>query len=138
MNPSAKDAASRSSALEAWVQGARPKLSENRLCQGDLDELQAIAAARGKKIRQRLLYLHAQTPSIASGLIAAALHEPIEGGVQQIDPGAPDLPYRNVHDAIRDGWQVIHFPLQTAPFDDREIDILGYEFILQKLEEYNA
>ena len=24
-----------------------------------------------------------------------------------------------------------------APFDDREIDILGYEFILQKLEEYD-
>jgi len=32
---------------------------------------------------------------------------------------------------------VIQFPDQRAPFDDREIDILGYEFILQKLEEYD-
>ena len=40
-----------------------------------------------------------------------------------------------MHDAVLDGWQVVHFPQQLAPFDDREIDVLGYEFVLQKLEE---
>jgi hypothetical protein len=30
---------------------------------------------------------------------------------------------------------VIHFPQQMAPFDDRELDYAGYEFILQKIEE---
>jgi hypothetical protein len=87
--------------------------------------------------RQRLLYLHAATPSIRSRVIGMALHEPVPGSVTEITPEAPEWPYGTVHDAILDGWQVIHFPQQLAPFDDREIDILGYEFILQKLETYD-
>ena len=35
------------------------------------------------------------------------------------------------------GWRVVHFPQQRAPFDDREIDVLGQEFILEKLEEFD-
>jgi hypothetical protein len=91
--------------------------------------------------RQRLLYLHAATPSIRSRVIGMALHEPVAGSVTEITPEAPGAPwawpYGTVHDAVVDGWQVIHFPQQLAPFDDREIDVLGYEFVLQKLEEYN-
>ena len=49
----------------------------------------------------------------------------------------PSCPYLNVHDAIVDGWRVVHFPQQRAPFDDREIDVLGQEFILEKLEEFD-
>jgi hypothetical protein len=90
-----------------------------------------------KRLRQRLLYLHAATPSIRSRVIGMALHEPVPGSITEITPEEPEWPYSTVHDAVLDGWQVIHFPQQLAPFDDREIDILGYEFVLQKLEAYD-
>lgn len=96
----------------------------------------AEPGSRGR-VRQRLLYLHAVNPSIYAHLVAAAIHEPVAGAVTEIDPQAPELPYRTVHDAIVDGWRVVHFPQQRAPFDDREIDVLGQEFILEKLEEFD-
>jgi hypothetical protein len=70
-------------------------------------------------------------------VVAAALHEPISDKITQIDPLAEEIPYESVFAAILDGWRVIHFPDQRAPFDDREIDIVGYEFILEKLESYD-
>lgn len=87
--------------------------------------------------RQRLLYLHAATPSIRSRVIGMALHEPVPGSMTELSAEAQVWPYGTVHDAVVDGWQVIHFPQQLAPFDDREIDVLGYEFVLQKLEGYD-
>ena len=36
-------------------------------------------------IRQRLLYLHAATPSIRSEIIAMAIHEPIKNSTTQIE-----------------------------------------------------
>ncbi len=90
-----------------------------------------------KKVRQRLLYLHAATPSIRSKVIGMALHEPVRGSITELSAHSQEWPYATVHDAILDEWQVVQFPVQLAPFEDREIDILGYEFILQKLEEYD-
>jgi hypothetical protein len=84
--------------------------------------------------RQRLLYLHADSPSIKSSLVAMALHEPVKGDNVQLNINEP-WPYNCVHDAIIDGWRVVVFPDQRAPFDDGEIDVLGYEFILEKWEE---
>jgi len=119
--------------VESWVENARAKVAAGKLAASDLDAL--LAAARGTpKLRQRLLYLHATTPSIGAPLAGATIHEPRKGGVSQMDPMQKDPAYNSVHEAIMDGWQVIHFPQQLAPFDDREIDILGYEFILQKME----
>lgn len=117
---------------DALLAQAKDKLARGTLTAADLDEL--AVSARPRPLRQRLLYLHATTPSIASPLVAATLHEPRPGGASQMDPMQKDPEYGSVHEAICDGWQVIHFPLQAAPFDDREIDILGYEFVLQKLE----
>ena len=45
-----------------------------------------------------------------------------------------DWPYQTVHEAIVDGWQIVQFPHLQAPFDDRDLDVVGYEFILQKME----
>ena len=124
-------------AIEGWIDEARAKLKDGEIQKGDLDQLhQIISTNHGT--RQRLLYLHAATPSIRSQVIGMALHEPVQGSVTEIMTEEQDWPYNTVHDAVLDGWQVIHFPDQRTEFDDREIDILGYEFILQKLEVYDG
>jgi hypothetical protein len=123
--------------LELWLTKARAKLEGGAICTADLDELSQIIHAKRTSVRQRLLYLHATTPNICSQVIGMAEHEPVAESITEITTEGDQWPYRSVHDAILDGWQVIHFPDQRVPFDDQEIDILGYEFILQKLEAYN-
>ena len=125
-------------AIDKWIDEARAKLKNSGLQKDDLDQLRQIISADRKSTRQRLLYLHAATPGIRSQVIGMALHEPVEGSVTEIATAEQEWPYNTVHDAILDGWQVIHFPDQRTEFDDREIDILGYEFILQKLEVYDG
>ncbi len=116
-------------AVDAWIETARAKLRRGALSDEDLDHLQATARTLARRERQRLLYLHAREPALTSEVIAWAEHP-------GADPGAlaPERPYATVLDAIQDGWQAIHFPQQLAPFDDRELDMVGYEFILEKLE----
>lgn len=125
-------------AIEGWIDEAHAKLKDGRLQGSDLDHLHQIVSTNREDTRQRLLYLHAATPSIRSQVIGMALHEPVQGSVTEIMTEEQEWPYNTVHDAILDGWQVIHFPDQRTEFDDREIDILGYEFILQKLEVYDG
>lgn len=84
--------------------------------------------------RQRLLYLHARTPSVFSEILGCTPIEPLPGYSVGISAGEAEWPYSSVHDAIIDGWQVVQFPHQQAPFDDRDLDLVGYEFILQKME----
>ena len=125
-------------AIEGWIDEAHAKLENGGIQQGDLDQLRQIISTDRNGTRQRLLYLHAATPSIRSQVIGMALHEPVQESVTEIMTEEQEWPYNTVHDAILAGWQVIHFPDQRTEFDDREIDILGYEFILQKLEVYNG
>jgi hypothetical protein len=124
--------------IETWINKTHAKLENGGAQAADLDELAQIISESRKHTRQRLLYLHASTPNIRSQVIGMALHEPVCGSVTEITTRAQEWPYHTIHDAILDGWQVIHFPNQRTDFDDREIDILGYEFILQKLEVYNG
>ena len=84
--------------------------------------------------RQRLLYLHALTPNVFSDILALTQIEPTAGFRVEITAAELDWPYNTVHDAIVDGWQIVQFPDLQAPFDDRELDVVGYEFILQKME----
>jgi hypothetical protein len=116
--------------LARWVSEARTKLAAGQLIAQDLDDLLAAATPA----RQRLLYLHALHPTIHAEVVSWALHEPDDSGHTQISATGAGWPYDDVHAAIRDGWQVVHFPLQAAPFSDRELDVIGYEFILQKME----
>jgi hypothetical protein len=120
--------------VTAWIARAR---GNGGATDADLEELLRLVEERRPAPRQHLLYLHATTPNIRSSVIGMALHRAEPGSVTQLTPGDHEWPYTTVHDAILDGWQVIQFPEQRAPFDDREIDILGYEFILQKLERYD-
>jgi hypothetical protein len=119
-----------------WVEQAQQKLHAGDFRADDLNDL-LIAVCRNKTIRQRLLYLQAATPNIQSKVIGMARHEPVPDWISQIDATQTEWPYNSVRDALLDGWQIIHFPDQRAPFEDGEIDVLGYEFILQKLEEYD-
>jgi hypothetical protein len=84
--------------------------------------------------RQRLLYLHARTPSVFSDILGLTRVEPVGGFRAEISAQVQDWPYSTVHDAVVDGWQVVQFPQHQAPFDDCELDLVGYEFILQKME----
>ena len=86
-------------------------------------------------VRQRLLYLHARTPSVFSEILGYTPVEPVKGYRAEITADVPEWPYHTVHDALVDGWQIVQFPHLQAPIDDRDLDVVGYEFILQKLEE---
>ncbi len=93
--------------------------------------------AKFKEKRQRLLYLHGRSPSVFSDILGYTPIEPIDGYRVEISAEEQDWPYHTVHDAIVDGWQVVQFPQLQAPFDDSGLDVVGYEFILQKMEEFD-
>ena len=86
--------------------------------------------------RQRLLYLHAKTPGVYSEILGLTLVEPVAGHQAGVEAQAPEWPYATVHDALVDGWQIVQVPSQQAPFDDADLDVVGYEFILQKMEVF--
>lgn len=115
-----------------WLHEATGKVAQNQLSQADLQQLQQLV--QQTTLRQRLLYLHTRAPSITSAVIGMAQHEPVRGGGDTLCTRTA-WPYETVHDAVVDGWQIIHFPNLMAPYDDRELSYVGYEFILQKLEE---
>ena len=84
--------------------------------------------------RQRLLYLHARTPSVFSEILGYTLIEPVEDFQVEISGGEFEWPYTKVHDAVVDGWQIVQFPHLQSPYSDTDLDVVGYEFILQKME----
>lgn len=90
--------------------------------------------ATSSRPRQRLLYLHARTPGVFSDILGYTPIEPVKGYRAEITSEIPEWPYRTVHDALVDGWQIVQFPHLQAPFDDKDLDVVGYEFILQKME----
>ena len=119
-------------AVTHWLHEAAGKVEQNRLSRDDLQQLHQIVQQATP--RQRLLYLHTRAPSITAAVIGMAQHEPVRDGCDTLHTRT-EWPYATVHEAIVDGWQVIHFPNLMAPYDDRELSYVGYEFILQKLEE---
>lgn len=90
-----------------------------------------------KQLRQRLLYLHTASPSVQSAVMAFYRVEPVPHGAGVELTPEPEFPYQSVHEAMIDGWRVVRFPEYTAPLQDREIDVQGYEFILEKLEVFD-
>ena len=94
-------------------------------------------ASQPPQPRQRLLYLHARTPSVYSGILGLTQIEPVTGHKAEIIAEDQEWPYETVHDAIVDGWQIVQFPHQQAPIADRDLEMVGYEFILQKMEVIN-
>lgn len=115
-----------------WLRSAEGKVTASGVTQEDLQGLKQLVQQSTQ--RQRLLYLHTRAPSITAAVIGMAQHEPVAGGCDTLHTRT-EWPYATVHEAIVDGWQVIHFPNLMAPYDDRELSYVGYEFILQKIEE---
>jgi len=123
-----------SSPLTTWIEQARVKLAAGSLTAADLDALQQTNT---KQLRQSLLYLHVSGMSTLSLVIATEYRAAKRvADSPRLEP-EPQLPYRSVHDAIVDGWRVVQFPSPTAPISDRELNIVGYQFILEKLEEFD-
>ena len=87
-----------------------------------------------RRPRQRLLYLHARTPSVYSGVLGMTQIEPVAGHSVEISADQLQFSYESVHEALVDGWQIVQFPHHQAPYDDGDLDMVGYEFILQKIE----
>jgi hypothetical protein len=89
-------------------------------------------------LKQRLLYLQIESVSVRSPIIAMALHEPVPDSITQIEPTGIEFPYASVHEAVIDGWRVVSFPSpkESATTED-DLTILGYEFILEKLEQFD-
>ena len=113
--------------------------AQQRLSAGEFNaqDLQLLQEAALQQPRQRLLYIYALQPTVRALVVATTLHE-VGGSLCQIDPQAAELPYQCVMDAIADGWRVIHFPDHRGPYREGRMDMLGYEFVLEKLEAYVA
>ncbi|MDE0592938.1 MAG: hypothetical protein OSB68_06845 [Dehalococcoidia bacterium] len=88
-------------------------------------------------LKQRLLYLSAQSTDPRSPAISQALHEPVRGSIVEIDPTRIGLDYESIHDAICDGWRVVHFPDQRGSLEDSEVEVFGYQFVLEKMEQHD-
>lgn len=89
--------------------------------------------------RQRLLYISSESTHPQSAALSAAVYEPVAGSATQLDPTSSELPYGSVHEAIIDGWRLLQAPDQWAGIaDDAAGDIIGYQFILEKIEDYDA
>ena len=86
-------------------------------------------------LKQRLLYMHASEPNLFSGIHSWYIVEPEAGYSLSLQVDPPECPYASVQQAIVAGWHVIQFPLHRAGFDDQEIDMLGYEYVLEKKVE---
>ena len=120
-------------AVHEWIANAQAKLARGPLTSEDLAELSAAVAG---KLRQRVLYMHTALPTPTSHVHAMYLVDPIPGGgnIELV----PDykFPYNSPHEAMMDGWQIVKFPEYRYPIQDREVDVQGYQFILQRMEVY--
>lgn len=120
------------SRLHEMFEQARARLAAGQLGLEELDQLQQ--AALQPRRTQKLLYLYALQPTVRAMLVATTLQDPKASELCQIDPMAPELPYNCVMDALADGWRVIHFPDHRGPYEEGRMDMLGYEFVLEKFE----
>ncbi len=89
--------------------------------------------------RQKLLYLYLGNGSPDSHTIGWSIYDGTgkEKPTTNVDAEAP---YDSVLEAMQDGWRVIQMPILMPHFPGQEYntDYLRFEFILEKLEDYNA
>jgi hypothetical protein len=95
------------------------------------DSLHGILEAIEKSPpRQQLLFLRVEGWTINSGVIGMLM---LDNGEINEGPLHPeDWPYKNVIDAIQDGWRVIKFPELALWIDETRTYEVGGEFVLEK------
>ena len=87
---------------------------------------------------QRLLYINAESTHPQSAALSAAIYEPVEGSITQVDPTSEGLPYGSVQAAMIDGWRVIQAPDVWAGIgSDDAGEVIGFQFILEKIEDFS-
>lgn len=129
-----------SAGITKWLKTARAKVKRGGVKYADLDRLEALLTKGGAKQRgnprQRLLYLTCNGMHTHSAVIACDAREPLREPAPTRLTEKPEFPYNTVHEAILDGWRIVVFPDQNASIDDRELNVFGYQFILEKLEVF--
>lgn len=115
-----------------WIAQARGKLARG-ITEQDLAQLEAAVTGR---FLQRVLYMHTAMPTPTSHVHAMYFVEPVAGGGNIELSVDYKFAYNTPHEAVMDGWQIIQFPAYRYPIQDREIDVQGYQFVLQKWEIY--
>jgi hypothetical protein len=122
-------------AVREWITQAQAKLASSPLTEADLATLANLVAGNAK-VRQRLMYMHAAMPTPTSHIHALFFAEPVPGGGNIELVADYKFPYNSPHEAVMDGWQIVKFPEYRFPILDREVDVQGYQFVLQKMEVY--
>lgn len=111
-----------------------------QLHQGELTEASLRGAfdewRAGKKTRQNILYLLANSTSLQSTVQSMTLYE---NGVLSDGPIDPaEWPYQKISDAVDDGWRIVQFPSPPPLFLDQKQRFVPCEFILEKLVEVTS
>lgn len=116
------------------------RLLENcvaQLLRGELTEASLRDAfvewESGKKTKQNILYLLANSTSLQSTVQSMTLYE--DGVLSDGPTNAGDWPYQKISDAVDDGWRIVQFPAPPPLFLDQKQRFVPCEFILEKLVE---
>jgi hypothetical protein len=112
--------------IESWLDRAESRLSTGvGISTEDLQELRTLIHGA----QQHLLYIWANADLITADVISWNYFGPFESeGV--FDP-KNECPYKNVKEAMVDGWRVISFPDIEYPVDNAHTH-LGHEFIMER------
>ena len=112
--------------IESWLNQAEMNLSNGSgVSTEDLQTLRALI--RGEQ--QHLLYIWANADLVAADVISWNYFGPFDSEFM-FDP-KNECPYKNVKEAMADGWRVISFPDIEYPLDNAHTH-LGHEFILER------
>ncbi len=88
-------------------------------------------------MRQQILMLWLDEPTLLAGVVAWAFHDGADG-VGPVPIG--DEPYAHGLDALRDGWRVIQISPQTAPVagHEHQTSVLPNEFVFERMIDIAA
>jgi hypothetical protein len=112
--------------VETWLARAEARLAEGiPISRQDIQELANLMKGR----QQHLLYIWAASDHVESGVISWNYFGPFDSEYN-FDP-KNECPYKNVREAMTDGWRVISFPSVEYPLNNAH-NQLGHEFILER------
>ena len=116
------------SKIKAQVDRCKEEFAQGVLTEASLNGI--LQALEEHPPRQRLLFLRVEGWTINSGVIGMLM---LDNGEMSEGPLRPeDWPYKNVIDAIQDGWRVIKFPELALWIDETRTYEVGGEFVLEK------